>query len=487
MKLRFDNTYAALPERFYSRLNPEPVSTPHTVRVNDALAEQLGFDPEWLASQKGAEFAVGNHIVDGADPIATVYGGHQFGNWAGRLGDGRALLLGEVIDQDGQRFDVQLKGSGRTPYSRRGDGRSPLGPVLREYIVSEAMAALGIPTTRALVAATTGEQVRREAMLPGGVLVRVAKSHIRIGTFQYFASQDDPEAIELLAEHVIERHYPDLEDASLVDLLRAVAERQAKLVAQWQLVGFIHGVMNTDNMLLSGQTIDYGPCAFMNEYDPETVYSSIDRHGRYAYGNQPRIAQWNLSRLAQARLNPTDADDQAWEAAQEIVDAFPDMFREAYGKGMARKLGLQQWREEDWPLGEDLLELMYETGSDYTLTFVRLSELVGSGSEDKRLSELGTLPEAFDPWVERWRSRLDDESSSPTERREMMRSKNPICIPRNHLVDAAITAAVESDDFSRFHELVDVLACPYEYDASQGEFCRPPTPDQRVDATFCGT
>jgi uncharacterized protein YdiU (UPF0061 family) len=487
MKPRFDNTYAALPNRFYSRLNPEPVSSPQTIRVNDALAERLGFDADWLATEEGAEFAVGNRVIEGSDPIATVYGGHQFGNWAGRLGDGRALLLGEVLDQNDERFDVQLKGSGRTPYSRRGDGRSPLGPVLREYIVSEAMAALGIPTTRALVAATTGEQVRRETTLPGGVLVRVAKSHIRIGTFQYFASQDDPEAIEQLANYVVERHYSALEDPSLVDLLRAVAARQAELVAQWQLVGFIHGVMNTDNMLLSGETIDYGPCAFLNEYDPETVYSSIDRMGRYAFGNQPRIAQWNLSRLAQALLGPTDADDAAWEEAQEVIDEFPDMFREAYGQGMARKLGLREFGEDDWPLVEDLLELMYETESDYTLTFLRLSELVEPGSEEGRVPDLDPLPEAFDPWLERWRARMDDDSSSAADRAEMMRSENPVFIARNHLVNEAIEAAVSDDDFSKFHELVDVLASPYDYQPSKGGFALPPEPDQRVQATFCGT
>lgn len=483
MKVRFDNTYAALPERFYTRLSPEPVSSPQTIRVNDSLAEKLGFEPEWLASQEGAEFIVGNRILDDSDPIATVYGGHQFGNWAGRLGDGRAILLGEVIGRDGERFDVQLKGSGRTPYSRRGDGRAPLGPVLREYLVSEAMAALGIPTTRSLAAATTGESVRRETNLPGGVLVRVARSHIRIGTFEYFASQGDAGAVGLLAEHVIERHYPELAGGSLVDLLGAVAERQARLVAQWQLVGFVHGVMNTDNMLLSGETIDYGPCAFMNAYDPATVFSSIDRQGRYAYGNQPRIAQWNLSRLAQALLAATDRDDVQVDRAQKVVDAVPEMFQEAWGEGMARKLGLSQFREADWELVTDLLELMYETESDYTLTFVRLSELVDSQLAD----DLEPLPEAFNSWLERWRARTADDPMATQERAELMRSYNPLLIPRNHLVEEAIDMAVEESDFARFHELVDVLAEPYAYDASNLEFAREPKPEEQVCVTFCGT
>src|SRR5690554_4209690 len=508
MPVHFDNTYAALPERFFSRVEPEPVAAPQVIRVNDALAEQLGFDPAWLRSDLGAAFAVGNTILKGAQPIATVYGGHQFGNWAGRLGDGRAILLGEVLDRAGERFDVQLKGAGRTPYSRGGDGRAPLGPVLREYILSEAMSALGIPTSRALMAATTGESVRRETMQPGGVLVRVAKSHIRIGTFQYFASQNDADAILALAEYVLERHYPDLAiehkedgaltDASLVELLRAVAHRQAELVAKWQCAGFIHGVMNTDNMLISGESIDYGPCAFMNEFDPATLYSSIDRQGRYAYGNQPRIAQWNISRLAQALLGPTEAGDDAWEQAQAIVDAFPEMFRVAYSRAMGRKLGLltlgdnaqDTTVEGDWPLIEDLLEVMYQTHSDYTLTFVRLTELLAADAPDARhkaLAELGDLPEGFDGWLIRWRARMAEEEVTTAERLKIMRAENPVFIPRNHQVEAAIQAAVNNADFAPFDALVEVLARPYEFEAEQIKFARPPTMEQRVKATFCGT
>ncbi len=485
MKPRFDNTYAALPERFYSRQKPEPVSSPSTIVVNEPLARRLGFDPQWLKTEEGAEFGVGNRLLEGSDPIAMVYAGHQFGNWVPRLGDGRALLLGEVVDEEGERFDIQLKGSGRTPYSRRGDGRAPLGPVVREYLISEAMAAMGVPTTRALMAATTGESVFRETRLPGGVLVRVASSHIRIGTFEYFASQRDTEALQLLIDYVIDRHYPDLAGATPIDLLRRVAEQQAELVAQWQLLGFIHGVMNTDNMLLSGETIDYGPCAFMNEYDPATVYSSIDRQGRYAFGNQPFITQWNISRLAHAFLALPDGEELL-DDAQKVVDDVRDLFRDAYGRGMAKKLGIAEFQESDWPLIEDLLELMYETGSDYTLTFRGLTRLATSddsdsdGSDpeasDDDLAKLTTLPDEFDPWIERWQARQTEEPAN-----------NPLFIPRNHLVEAAIDDAVEREDFSTFFDLLDVVKTPYDERSDWADFARPPKPDERVQATFCGT
>ncbi|MFW5967515.1 MAG: protein adenylyltransferase SelO [Persicimonas sp.] len=491
MKPHFDNTYTSLPPRFYSRVEPEPVSSPGVVRVNESLARRLGFDPEWLAGEEGAEFAVGNRIIEGSEPIAMVYGGHQFASWAGRLGDGRAHLLGEVVDSDGERFDIQLKGSGRTPYSRRGDGRAPLGPVLREYLISEAMAALGIPTTRALVAATTGDKVRRNRPLPGGVLVRVAKSHIRVGTFEFFDSRADEEAIRLLADYVIERHYPDLEGGTMVDLLRAVVRRQMRLVARWQLVGFIHGVMNTDNMLLSGETIDYGPCAFMNEYDPQTVYSSIDRHGRYAYGNQPAIAAWNLRQLSKALVRVDErGQDIASSEAEEVFEAIPEMFRDAYGRRIGRKLGLAAFAEEDWPLVEDLLALMYETSSDYTLTFVRLTARAhpeGDTELSALVDEFGPLPDAFDGWLERWRTRINKDELSAAERYEMMRAENPVFIPRNHRVNAAIASAVEEGDFAPFHRLADRLVDPYDYRAEDLADARPPAPEERVRATFCGT
>lgn len=485
MKVRFDNSYARLSDKFYTRVDPEPVPDPQVVRVNRELAERLGFDVEWLESEEGAKFATGNELLEGSQPIATVYAGHQFGNWVPRLGDGRALLLGEVVDEDGRRFDIQLKGSGRTPYSRRGDGRSPLGPVLREYIVSEAMHALGVPTTRSLVAASTGAEVRREEHLPGGVLVRVARSHIRIGTFEYFSGQRDSEGISELLGYVIARHYPELEPDDVLGLLRAVSERQAALVAQWMLVGFIHGVMNTDNMLLSGETIDYGPCAFMNIYDPGTVYSSIDRMGRYAYGNQPPIAQWNMSRLAESLLRVLDVNDELITEAQGIIDDFPDKFRAEYGAGMARKLGLSSFDEDDWPLIEDLLGLMHDTRSDYTLTFRRLTELAG-GEDCGPSTEFYEMSAEFEPWLATWRERLGTQDESTDEIVERMKAVNPVVIPRNHLVENALEAAVQHEDFEPFHDLVDTLARPFEIPADSN-YMRPPKPEERVVATFCGT
>ncbi len=486
MEITFDNTYAKLPERFYSRVEPQPVADPKTVVVNEELARQLGFDASWLRSEAGAEFIVGNRLLDGSEPIALVYAGHQFGNWVPRLGDGRAVLVGEVVDEEGQRFDVQLKGSGRTPYSRQGDGRAPLGPVLREYLVAESMAALGIPTTRALAAATTGEKVLRERSLPGAVLVRVAKSHIRVGTFEYFASQGDAEALEVLVDYTLGRHYPQVEEGSSMDLLREVARRQATLVAKWQLLGFIHGVMNTDNMLVSGETVDYGPCAYMNEYDPQTVYSSIDRFGRYAYGNQPVIAQWNLAQFAQALMVGVDKEEREdfLEQAQAVIDEFPERFRIAFRQGMARKLGFEEYRDRDWPLMEDLLELMAENESDFTLTFRGLTEIVDGEQEVPAIFE---LPDAFDEWIERWRERLSEDSATEEERRRAMAVENPAFIPRNHLVAAALDDAVEEGDYERFHTLLEVLTEPFEYREEFEAFARPPKPEERVPATFCGT
>ena len=487
MDIEFDNTYAALPERFYSRVEPQPVSEPETIVVNEPLARQLGFDPELLNSGEGAELIVGNRLLEGSEPIAMAYAGHQFGNWVPQLGDGRALLLGEVVDKEGQRRDIQLKGSGRTPYSRRGDGRAPLGPVLREYLIAESMAALGIATTRALAAASTGDFVLRQQRLPGAVLVRVAKSHLRIGTFEYFASRGDTEAVEILVDYTIERHYPELAGGSALDLLDAVAEKQAQLVAQWQLVGFIHGVMNTDNMLLSGETIDYGPCAFMNDYNPDTVYSSIDRFGRYAYGNQPAIAQWNLSRLAQALVVSSDDEDEQQQflsQAQKIIDAFPQRFRDAYGRGMAKKLGLTEFNDDDWPLIEDLLEVMAETNADYTLTFRGLSE-VAAPTDDA--PEFLDLPDAFKPWLKLWRARLADDPTGPEDRRAKMAAENPVFIPRNHLVEEALDDAVTDGDFTAFKELLEILEDPFTYRPEHQRVALAPTPDQCISATFCGT
>jgi uncharacterized protein YdiU (UPF0061 family) len=489
--IAFDNSYARLPERFFSRGEPVAVAAPGPIRVNAPLAELLGIDPQWLASAEGTAVVAGNSIPPGAEPIATVYAGHQFGSYNPQLGDGRAILLGEVIGRDGVRYDVQLKGSGPTPYSRGGDGRAPLGAVLREYLVSEAMYTLGLPTTRALAAVTTGEQVARETFLPGAVLARVAKSHIRIGTFQFFAARQDTEALHLLVEHVLERHYPQALDAANrpLALLQHVISAQAGLVARWQLLGFIHGVMNTDNMLLSGETIDYGPCAFMDEFDPAKVFSSIDHAGRYAYRNQPGIAHWNLAALAQALLPVLHSDqEQGVALAQQAVDGFPDQFLEAHATGMAAKLGLARLQGDDAVLVEDLLQLMAQERCDFTLAFRRLADLADrAGSGPGTIGELFEFAPAFEPWLARWRDRLATETTSSGQRQKTMYRANPVFIPRNHLVEEALQAAVQHGELAPFNNLADILARPFDYDPALARFAMPPRPEQVVHQTFCGT
>ena len=486
MPLQFDNSYARLPDRFYARLAPVPVSDPAPIRVNRPLAELLGIDPEWLASSEGTRVIAGNRLPDGAEPIATVYAGHQFGSWNPRLGDGRAILLGEVIGADGERYDVQLKGSGLTPFSRNGDGRAPLGPVLREYIVSEAMAALGIPTSRTLAAVTTGEPVYRERALAGGILARVARSHIRIGTLQYFASVGDLDGLRLLVRHVIERHYPDTADADnpALAMYEQVLERQANLIARWQSIGFIHGVMNTDNMLLSGETIDYGPCAFMDAYDSAQVYSSIDHGGRYAYRNQPAIAHWNLACLANTLL-PLFAGDEkiATELAQAALDRFPDLFLERYFDALRAKLGLSTHEHDDRALVQDFLDLLEANACDFTLAFRRLGELPVDADAIKPLFN---FPTAFDGWLARWRERCAREPLGDAERHARMSAANPALIPRNHRVEEAIERGYDGD-FTAFHRLAERLQQPYEYAPADADFARPPRSDQVVQNTFCGT
>lgn len=487
----FDNSYAALPERFFSRQAPTPVSAPRLIRANYALAAQLNIAPQWLDSDEALQVLAGNRIAPGSSPIATVYAGHQFGSWNPQLGDGRAVLLGEVIGRDGQRYDIQLKGAGRTPYSRMGDGRSPLGPVLREYIVSEAMAALGVPTTRSLAAIASGDKVFRDEILPGAVLTRVASSHIRVGTLQYFSAREDDEAVRVLAEHVMARHYPHTlrADEPYLALLNAVIERQALLIAQWQQLGFIHGVMNTDNMLLCGETIDYGPCAFMDNFDPATVYSSIDTGGRYAYRNQPGIAQWNLSWLAQALLPLLDEDEAvALAAARKALGDFVGLYQTAYERLMLKKLGLATVNDSNKTLLADLLQAMTDTGADYTLTFRRLAEIADTAAlEGDSVGEFFELPAALSPWLERWRENADRENTTPAARRQMMLAANPAVIPRNHLIEEAIRAATDNDDFAPFDQLVDVLAEPYRYRRDHSRHALPPRPDQVVAKTFCGT
>jgi len=488
----FDNSYARLPERFFARLPPTPVAAPRLIHLNAALAKQLRLDPDKLASPDGVAALAGNCVPGAAEPLAMAYAGHQFGAFVPQLGDGRALLLGEVLDVDGVRRDIQLKGSGPTPFSRNGDGRAALGPVLREYIVSEAMAAFGIPTTRSLAVVTTGETVRRDMPLPGAILTRVASSHIRIGTFQFFAVRADVEAIRQLADHVIARHYPQVARAAnpYQAFLEQVIARQADLIAQWLLVGFIHGVMNTDNMSIAGETIDYGPCAFMDSYDPATVYSSIDTAGRYAYGNQPRIAQWNLARFAEAIL-PVLGDDKdaAIQQANAALDAFRARFETAYAQGLRRKLGLLQAQSDDLSLAQGLLQRMAQNQSDFTLTFRRLCNAAANPDDDAAVRSLFTDPLAYDDWARQWRRRLaDDGPASAHERLLVMRAANPAVIPRNHLVEEAIAAAVHNGNFAPFAELVGVLAAPcVDVPAAHARYADPPRPDQVVRQTFCGT
>jgi uncharacterized protein YdiU (UPF0061 family) len=489
----FENTYARLPERFYARVNPTPVTAPHLIKVNTELARTLGLDPDALASPQGVEILAGNRIAEGSEPIALAYAGDQFGHFVPRLGDGRANLLGEVIGQDGQRYDIQLKGSGPTPFSRRGDGRAALGPVLREYIVSEAMAALGVPTTRALAAVTTGERVFRESVMPGAVFSRVAASHLRVGTFQYFAAQGDTEGIRILADYAIARHYPELAQAKRPyrGLLDGVVTRHANLVAQWLLLGFIHGVMNTDNTSISGETLDYGPCAFMEAYEPAKVYSSIDHQGRYAYRNQPNAAQWNLMRLAQSLLpilqQEEGNEEAALASANEALALFGPQFEAAYRSGLHCKLGLLTEHEGDGVLAHDLLDRMAANHADFTLTFRRLCDAAANPEADATTRLLFTDPTAFDSWATAWHQRLKKESASEQELAAAMRKTNPTFIPRNHIVEAALDAAIERQDLQPFEELLNVVSRPYDDRPEMDRYVTPARPDQCVLQTFCGT
>lgn len=481
----FDNSYARLPPRFFEPTLPTPVSKPQLIRLNRPLALQLGLDADWLASEAGVAMLAGNAIGEGSTPIATAYAGHQFGHFVPQLGDGRAILLGEVVDRAGIRRDIQLKGSGRTRFSRGGDGRAALGPVMREYIVSEAMAAFGIPTTRALAFVTTGDAVVREQFLPGAILTRVASSHIRVGTFQFFAARRDVEGVTALADHVIARHYPDCVQAEnrYLALLEAVIAAQARLVAQWLLVGFVHGVMNTDNMSIAGETIDYGPCAFLEAYDPDTVFSSVDVNGRYAYGNQPSIALWNLTRLAET-LVPLLAPDAeaAVEQAQAALGRFGDLFTASYDAGLASKLGLSGFGPEDEALIRDWLALLARHEADFTLSFRRLAEAAMSQGAQTDLRQTFAGDAQFDEWLARWSARIVADEAVGT-----MRRANPAYIPRNHQVEAAIAAATENADFGPFERLLAAMARPFDEQPEFASYALPARPEERVLRTFCGT
>ncbi|MCH2263949.1 MAG: YdiU family protein [SAR86 cluster bacterium] len=484
----FDNSYNGLPQEFFERINPVPVQDPQLIIFNDNLAKTLGIDESKTRKQL-AELFSGNVIPKGSSPIALAYAGHQFGQFVSQLGDGRAVLLGEISTPEQKHYDIQLKGSGQTKFSRQGDGRAPLGPVIREYIVSEAMHALGIPSTRSLAAVTTGEKVYRETALPGGILTRIAESHIRVGTFEYFAAQNKIENLKTLAEYTIKRHFPLLKDSrnSYLSLLELVCDRQIELIAKWMGIGFIHGVMNTDNTSIVGETIDYGPCAFMDSYNPSTVFSSIDAHGRYAFGNQPSIAHWNMACFANCLAPLIDQDsDKAEEQAQEVINQFPNKMKVALMTVMCKKIGLKSTNSNSQETLQKLLSIMLDNESDYTLTFRYLSEII-KGKGNTLFKKQFLEHKQISNWLKEWTDLIKDQSLSKKEIALSMESSNPVFIPRNHLVERAIEAAVENNDFSEMKTLLAILNRPYEEQSSYSDFMKPPKPHEVVHQTFCGT
>jgi serine/tyrosine/threonine adenylyltransferase len=485
------SSYAGLPERFFTRVNPTPVEKPRLLKFNRALSTELRLDMDALGTEALAALFGGNAMPENLQPIAMAYAGHQFGQFVPQLGDGRAILLGESVDSAGLRRDIQLKGSGRTPYSRGGDGRAALGPVLREYLVSEAMHSLGISTTRALAAVSTGEVVFREGgALPGAILTRVGASLVRVGTFQYFAARDDIEAVRILADYVIERHYPHIKGAEkpYLELLHAVSDAQASLIASWMQVGFIHGVMNTDNMSVSGETIDFGPCAFMDSYDSAAVFSSIDRQGRYAFGNQPHAGVWNLARLAETLLPIIDEQaERAVDLATEVISTFAQRFADARHAGLRRKLGLSMREDGDAALGEELLDAMQRNDADFTLTFRGLCDAAEDDAADARVRTLFANPREYEEWAAAWRLRLTREPGDRRERAVAMRLANPAVIPRNHRIEQVISEAVERNEFGPFEDLSTALSQPYRLLEGYESYAEPPQPAERVLRTFCGT
>ena len=484
----FDNSYQNLPQDFFERINPVPVKDPQLIIFNNDLGRFLGIDQK-INKKELANIFSGNEILKGSSPIALAYAGHQFGNFVNQLGDGRAVLLGEVSTPNQERFDMQLKGSGQTRFSRQGDGRSPLGPVIREYVVSEAMNALGIPSTRSLAAVTTGEKVFREVILPGGILTRIAKSHIRVGTFEYFATQKNTENLKTLADYTIKRHFLSLKDVAnpYLSLLEIVSERQIELISKWMGVGFIHGVMNTDNTSIVGETIDYGPCAFMDEYNPSTVFSSIDAQGRYAFGNQPLIAQWNMACFANSLLGLIDKDtEKATSKAQKVINNFPNKMSEAVMSVMCKKIGLDSTKTNSQEASTKLLRIMLDNKSDYTLTFRYLSEII-KGKRDSSFKQQFLEHNQISNWLKEWKELIKDQDLAKKEIVLSMESSNPVFIPRNHLVERAIEAAVENNDFSEMKTLLTILSKPYEEQSKYGEYMKPPKPLEVVHQTFCGT
>ena len=486
----FKNSYFDLGPGFYQSIKPSPVQNPELIIFNQVLSDELGLAETTLSSSAGASVFAGNSIPEGAEPLAMAYSGHQFGHFNPDLGDGRAILLGQIVSLGGRSFDIHMKGTGQTAFSRNGDGRAALGPVLREYLVSEAMASLGVPTTRALAAVTTGEEVIRERLLPGGIITRVAASFVRIGTFEYFLARRDMTSLARLADYVIEYQYPALKQAvnPYLALLDTVIERQAALIAQWMQLGFIHGVMNTDNMSVACETIDYGPCAFMDHYAHDRVFSSIDHHGRYAYNNQPNIGLWNLSRFAECLLHLIDEDaGTAIKIAKDRLETFISSYQNHWLTGMRAKLGLNSRLDQDRALIEELLAIMASSNVDFTLTFHQLSLLDTDASNDDAILALFNHAESFTQWADKWRQRLRQEASDDNERKAMMRRVNPVYIPRNHLIEAAIRAAEDHGDFSVFHALHDILQRPYDFQPGKQAYMQPPQPHEIVHKTFCGT
>jgi uncharacterized protein YdiU (UPF0061 family) len=483
----FDDSFVRELPGLYVPWQAAPAPAPRLLALNEELAAELGVDPDALRAPEGVALLVGNATPDGASPVAQAYAGHQFGGFSPSLGDGRALLLGEVLDVHGRRRDLHLKGSGRTPFARGGDGKAVVGPMLREYLIGEAMHALGIPTTRALAVVATGDRVARETILPGAVLSRVAASHVRVGTFQYAAVRGDPTLVRRLADYAIARHHPRALEAEnpYLAFFEAVVDAQASLIARWMLVGFVHGVMNTDNMTVSGETIDYGPCAFMDAFDPATVFSSIDHGGRYAYGNQPRIAQWNLARLAETLLPLFDPEtDQAVAAATEVLQSFPERFDGYWNRGMRAKLGLAEGQPEDGALIDDLLTLLHAQQVDYTSCFRALSSSVLGDAT--RARSLFAEPAAFDAWSDRWRAELASHATDPRATAEAMDRVNPVYIPRNHHVEDALAAA-SAGDLQAFRRLLDVLAKPFDERPGLEPYAAPPPVSFGAYRTFCGT
>ncbi|MDB1939836.1 protein adenylyltransferase SelO [Clostridium tertium] len=481
-KFNLDNSYLKLSDIFFTIQDPSSVPSPKLVALNYSLINSLGLDSKFLQSNDGVEILAGNKLPEGAIPFAQAYAGHQFGHFT-MLGDGRAVLIGEHITPIGERLDIQLKGSGRTPYSRGGDGKAALGPMLREYIISESMAALGIPTTRSLVVVTTGEKIIREDYLPGAILTRVASSHIRVGTFQYGSRFGNIHELKELSDYTINRHYPYIadEENKYLAFLKEVIKKQAELIAKWQLVGFIHGVMNTDNMTISGETIDYGPCAFMDVYDPETVFSSIDVQGRYAYGNQPKLAAWDLARFAETLIPLIHTNqDEAVDLAQNAISEFANTYEENWLSGMRSKLGIFNEEDEDKSLIDNLLSMMHKYGADYTNTFVSLTIDKKDGIAMFSTSE-------FSKWNELWQERLTRQSETKESVKQLMQSSNPYIIPRNHRVEEALDAAVKNEDYGVMDRLLDALSKPFAYSKEQDEYSTLPEPSNRSYRTFCGT